>query len=78
MTHVIKGLINIRSDKRQWIKHSHLFDPDDYECPVCGERFSDLRTVCPSCGNTISGLSMKNEPDWIDEAEELDWMLDDE
>lgn len=68
----------MKKNKSGWIKHSHLFDPDDYECPVCGKRFANIHTVCPSCGSTISGLSKQNKPDWIDEAEELDWILDDD
>lgn len=61
-----------------WIKHSHLFDPDDYECPVCGKRFKNTFSSCPSCGNIITGQSQRTQDDWVEEAEELYWMLDDD
>ncbi len=67
-----------RGQKSGWIRYSHLFDPDDYECPVCGNRFTDTFSTCPSCGNIITGQSNRSQDDWVEEAEELDWMLDDD
>ncbi len=59
-----------------WIKHSHLFDPDEYECSRCGAVFKKKSPACPSCGTSM-GLE-KEEQDWVDEAEELSWILDDD
>ena len=53
-------------------------DPDNYECPVCGKRFNDTFSTCPSCGNIIAGQSKRSQDDWVEEAEELDWMLGDD
>jgi len=59
-----------------WIKHSHLFDPDEYECSRCGAIFKNKPSVCPNCGTRPS--LEKEEQDWVDEAEELSWILDDD
>ncbi len=62
----------------KWIRHSHLFDADDYECPACGKRFPQMYASCPACGTVISGQAGSAQDDWVEEAEELDWMLDDD
>ena len=59
-----------------WIRHSHLFDPDEYECSRCGAVFKKKYPACPNCGTSL-GLE-KEEQDWVDEAEELSWILDDD
>ena len=59
-----------------WIKHTHLFDPDEYECSRCGAVFQKRYTVCPNCGAAPG--AQKEEQDWVDEAEELSWILDDD
>ena len=59
-----------------WIKHSHLFDPDEYECSNCHGTYQKKYPSCPSCGTNLT--AEREEEDWIDEAEELDWILDDE
>jgi predicted amidophosphoribosyltransferase len=65
-----------RITEPHWIKHSHLLDPDEYECSRCGAVFSQKYPSCPNCGTT-PGLE-KEEQDWVDEAEELSWILDDD
>lgn len=67
-----------KNNNSRWIRHSHLFDSDDYECPVCGKREKQPFAVCRYCNNTISSPDKKGEPDWIEEAEELDWLLGDD
>ena len=59
-----------------WIKHSHLFDSDEYECSRCGALFRKKPAVCPNCG--IHPSLEKEEQDWVDEAEEISWILDDD
>ena len=59
-----------------WIRHSHLFDPDEYECSRCNAVFSERSPSCPNCGTLLS--REREEQDWVDEAEELSWILDDE
>lgn len=36
-----------------WIKHSHLFDPDEYECSRCGAVFKKIYLACPNCGTPL-------------------------
>ena len=36
-----------------WIKHSHLFDPDEYECSRCGAVFKKKYPACPNCGTPL-------------------------
>lgn len=67
-----------RNRELSWIRHSHLFNPDDYECPWCGKCFEKAYNTCPFCGKTVSGQSRRTQDDWVDEAEELDWLLDDD
>lgn len=59
-----------------WIRHSHLFDPDEYECSYCHETYQKKYPSCPNCGTNLT--AEREEEDWIDEAEELDWILDDD
>ena len=59
-----------------WIRHSHLFGPDEYECSECGSCFKTSARSCPSCR---ARMTWTDDPqDWIDEAEELDMMLGDD
>ena len=59
-----------------WIVHSHLFDPDEYECSRCSAVFSEKAPACPNCGTPL-GTEMEAQ-DWVDEAEEISWILDDD
>ncbi len=55
-----------------WIKNSHLFDPDDYECSACGSRAAKPSECCPSCGKRMSG--QQEGSSWVDEAAFMDFM----
>lgn len=59
-----------------WIRRTHLFDPDEYECSQCGQRFPRAAERCPKCGASLRGI--EDNQDWVDEAEELDWLLGDD
>ena len=66
----------MKRNNPHWIKHTHVFDPDDYECSVCGQHFRNMSPKCPSCGVFLMGI---NDPqDWVDEMEELDIILGDD
>ena len=59
-----------------WIRHSHLFGSDEYECSECGSCFKTSSRSCPSCR---ARMTWTDDPqDWIDEAEELDMILGDD
>ncbi len=60
----------------RWIRHSHFFGPDEYECSACGKRFPEARPVCPACGSRMDGTEKKD--DWFDELAEMDMILDDD
>lgn len=38
-----------------WIKNTHLFDPDDYECSACGCKVARPMDLCPGCGAEMTG-----------------------
>ncbi len=65
-----------KSREPHWIRHTHLFEPDEYECSRCGAVFAQKYPACPNCG-TSPGQE-REEQDWVEEAEELDWLLDDD
>ena len=59
-----------------WIQHSHLFDPDEYECSECGAVFRRRSSACPQCGASLRAVLDTQE--WIDEEDEMDWLLSDD
>lgn len=65
-----------RIKKPHWIRHTHVFDPDEYECSVCGQRFHDTAPSCPACDAVMTGIS--DPQDWVDEMEMLDIILGDD
>lgn len=54
-----------------WIKNTHLFDPDDYECSACGAKADGLYDRCPGCGAEMTGRQRSGN-DWTDDAAFLD------
>ena len=44
------------------IDHLHYYDPDEYECPKCGARFSRNVMTCPKCGMKFTGSVEDDEP----------------
>ena len=65
-----------RIKEPHWIKHSHLFDPDEYECSACGAVFRCSFANCPNCGAMLRIVYDTQE--WIDEEDEMNWLLEDE
>ena len=66
----------MKRNNPHWIKHTHVFDPDEYECSVCGHHFRNYSSKCPDCGSIMIGT---NDPqDWVDEMMELEMILDDD
>ena len=62
--------------KPHWIRHTHFFGPDEWECSNCRSRFSKKHPSCPNCGKTMTGE--KEKEDWVDELEMLSWLEDDD
>ena len=65
-----------RMREAHWIKRTHVFDPDEYECSACGRRFRQPASSCPACGTRMRGT--KDPQDWVEEMEMLDIMLGDD
>ena len=50
------------------IDHPHYIDADDYECSICGRRFSRDRMSCPYCG--VRFTNKKEDYEEFDEEED--------
>ena len=50
------------------IDHPHLIDSDDYECSICGRRFSRNQMSCPYCG--VRFTDTKEDYEEFDEEED--------
>ena len=59
-----------------WIRHTHLFKVDEYECRFCGYVTDRPYSICPNCEMEMRGT--KYDPSWVDEAAMLDIMLGDD
>ena len=59
-----------------WIQKTHLFRADEFICSACGRVSGKPYKVCPNC-QSVMGKS-KYDPSWVDEAEGLSALLDDD
>ena len=59
-----------------WIHRSHLLRPDEYICPACKQKCNKAYHECPVCGARMK--KGRDDLTWIDEAEELSAILDDD
>ena len=62
--------------KAKWIKHTHIFKADEYECPCCHAVCDEPYKTCPVCRSSMGGSSY--DASWIDEMAEYDAMFDDD
>ena len=65
-----------RISEPHWILHSHFMDPDEYQCSRCGAKSKRKTSTCPGCGITLR--LVQDDQGWVDEAEEISWLLDDD
>ena len=56
--------------KTYWIRRTHLFRSDEYECSSCRNCTDKPLKTCPFCGMSMRGL--KHDPFDADEMEILD------
>ena len=54
-----------------WIKNTHLFEKDDYECSVCGCKVARLTDRCPGCRAEMTGRQRCGYS-WVDDAAFMD------
>ncbi len=59
-----------------WTQKTHLFRADEYICSRCGVSCCKPYKVCPNCRSAMGKSSY--DPSWIDEAEGLSALLDDD
>ena len=62
--------------KSNWIRKTHLFRADEYVCAHCGTRAKMPARNCPNCGAAMGRT--KYDPSWVDEAEGLSAVMDDD
>ena len=58
-----------------WIRRTHIFRRDEYECSACGYRTEKPYRICPYCGRKMK--HGRYDPSWVDEMELLDILTDD-
>lgn len=59
-----------------WIQRTHLFRADEYICSACGNSSNKAYRTCHACGKRMK--KSKYDPSWVDEAEGLSALLDDD
>ena len=59
-----------------WIQRTHFLRADEYICSACGASCRKPVRVCPACGAAMK--KTKYDPSWVDEAEELSIIMDDD
>ena len=64
----------MRNKKARWIRHTHIFGKDEYECASCGYSAEKPYKTCPNCGCLMQGA--KYDPSWVDEMEGIDAFAD--
>ena len=60
----------------RWKQKTHLLRPDEFICSSCGASYEKAYMNCPSCGEHMRNA--RYDPSWVDEAEELSALLDDD
>ena len=70
-------MVKIKKKKEEphWIHHTHFLEKGEYECSVCCRRYREAAPVCPGCKSVMAGI--KDSLEWVDETEEIDWLLED-
>ena len=59
-----------------WIQKTHLFRADEFVCSACGANSDRPYRSCPACGAPMKKSTY--EASWVDEAEGLSAILDDD
>jgi predicted amidophosphoribosyltransferase len=59
-----------------WTQRTHLFRADEFICSECRSASDKPYRVCPACGSPMK--KTKYDASWVDEAEGLSALLDDD
>ena len=65
-----------RSPLPCWTRRTHLFRPVEYICSACRASCDKPCKTCPNCGAAMK--KTRYDPSWVDEAEEISAMTDDD
>ena len=59
----------------KWVRRTHIFRSDEYECSACGAKSGKPKKNCPNCGAVMKVA--KGDLGWVDELEAMDAFLED-
>ncbi len=59
-----------------WIQKTHLLRAGEFVCSACGAKSDRPYRFCPACGAPMKKAG--HEASWVDEAEGLSALLDDD
>ena len=59
-----------------WTQRTHLFRVDEFICSACRRVSDKPYKICPACGAVMK--KAKYDASWVDEAEGLSAVLDDD
>ena len=59
-----------------WVRRTRLFRADEYICSACKTSGKKPYRTCPACGASMK--KQKQDPSWVDEAEKLSALLDED
>lgn len=62
-----------RKNSAYWVRRTHVFRKDEFECSSCGQASDKPYRVCPHCGASMT--RQKYDASWVDEMEILDEIL---
>ena len=62
--------------EQRWLLKTHFLRPDEYICPLCGTKSACEKKACPKCCAPLKRA--KADVGWVDEAEGLAAMLEDD
>lgn len=59
----------------QWLRQTHLFGKDEYQCSACGFLSGRPVAACPRCGANMKGA--KSGASWVDALAAFDAIFED-
>ena len=45
----------------KWIRKTHIFGGDTFECSECGRESGSASSRCPKCGANMKGMASKSD-----------------
>ena len=63
----------MKKQSAYWIRRTHLFKKDMFECTACRRSADRPAKRCPACGAAMKGV--KTDGAWLDEMADFDEMF---